>query len=564
MTSAWHRVGCRSTGQSAVWLGIATACLMGFGDWAAPSRADDLFDVPALIATPLRPQALRSVTHNGIVTEEVRFFSERDGDTDVEIFAFFSYPEGAVALPAYIWNPGGLGQASPAYTEAGAQRGYATLCIDFPQPGYRSTGNYPINSGLILPDDPRQAPIYHGVVALLKAVSYLESRREVDRERIGMAGSSWGGFFTTLLVGIDPRLKVGACLYGTGSLQLGNAWWDGNSTNGRTPPSLADRARWQKTLDPAWRLQGRKTPIAWFTGTNDQFYFLSSISATYDMVAGPGHLTLVPNWDHALPQVIHDASVTAWLDEHLQGRRSLPRVSPLTVRNEDGKLIARWTFDGQASRADLIASYGPPGNWRGRYWHTLPATIDGAECRAELPPGSLPCLVSGSVDTRDGLRSSTQIVTVEAPQRGVKTTTAVPDYDGCREWGGFETSQIQYLDRHHRGGQTRWIPQVSDDAFDGKQSAIVPQGQTVLPPLLSTATVPHRFSAMLKADAPIDVIVQLVDRQKTFRIGTNWTRIALEYTPPVSPLGETPAIVQVPAGATVLLDSVQFHPIPEN
>jgi dienelactone hydrolase len=86
---------------------------------------------------------------------------------------------------------------------------------------------------------------------LLKAVSYLESRPEVDKDRIGMGGSSWGGFFTTLMVRVDPRLKAGACLFGTGNLQLGNAWWDGQSRHGRKPPTLAERERWRKTLD-AW------------------------------------------------------------------------------------------------------------------------------------------------------------------------------------------------------------------------------------------------------------------------------------------------------------------------
>ncbi|HTI50953.1 MAG TPA: hypothetical protein VL475_08380 [Planctomycetaceae bacterium] len=325
---------------------------------------DPIFDVPALIATPLNPRTLKTDENGGIVTEEVRFHSERDGEKDVDIFAFFSYPKGARRLPAYIWNPGGLGQASPAFTEAGARRGYATLCIDFPQIGYRSTGNYPINIGLVLGDDPRQAPIAHGAVALLKAVSYLESRAEVDKNRIGMAGSSWGGFFTTLMTGIDPRLKVSSCLYGSGNLQLGNAWWDGDSRNGLVPPVPSERERWRTTLDPAWRLPTKKTPIAWITGTNDAFYLLPGVMKTYEMTGGPRHLTLVPNWHHALPQKLHDELVIAWLDEHLQGKPRFPRVAPLTVKPEQDRLVARWDFQGDAVSADVIVSFGETGNWR--------------------------------------------------------------------------------------------------------------------------------------------------------------------------------------------------------
>src|SRR5436190_11900617 len=50
---------------------------------------DPVFDVQALIATPLNPRTLKSSERDGIVTEEVRFHSERDGEKDVEIFAFF-------------------------------------------------------------------------------------------------------------------------------------------------------------------------------------------------------------------------------------------------------------------------------------------------------------------------------------------------------------------------------------------------------------------------------------------------------------------------------------------
>ncbi len=312
-----------------------------------PAGADPVFDARALRSTPLNPRILASNERGGIITEQVMFHSERDGDKDVEIFAFFSYPKGAKRLPAYIWNQGGLAQASPDVTQLAARRGYATLCIDFPQPGYRSTGGYPINFSLVVGADPRRAPIAHGVVALLKSVTYLESRPEVDKNRIGMAGSSWGGFFTTLMVGVDRRLKVGSAQYGTGSLQLGNAWWDGDSLNGLTPPGPDGRELWRRTLDPAWRLRDCPTPIGWFTGTNDKFYFLPAVVETYQLAAGLKHLALFPNWDHVSPPALEE-QLLAWLDIHLQGKPAFLSVSPVTVSNQAGQAIARWTFTGPA------------------------------------------------------------------------------------------------------------------------------------------------------------------------------------------------------------------------
>jgi dienelactone hydrolase len=543
---------------------LSASVLLLAGPIAGSPAKDPVFDVKALTATPLHSKTLKRTEKEGIVTEEVRFHSERDGDKDVTIFAYFSYPKGGRKLPAYVWNPGGLSQASPAYTEAGAGRGYATLCIDFPQPGYRSTGGYPINEGLELGNDPHRAPIYHGAVALLKAVSYLESRLEVDKEWIGMAGSSWGGFFTTLMVGVDPRLKVGVCLYGTGNLQIGNAWWDGQSRNGRKPPTPAERERWQKTLDPAWRLPNSKTPIAWITGTNDGFYLLPSVMRSYEMAAGPKHLTLVPNWDHALPAKLHDEQFFVWLDAYLKRKKKFLEPSPIQVKKEGNRLIARWEFKGEAKvaqAADLIASYGNAGNWRGRYWHTLKAQIEGQKCWAELPATTLPCYISAAVSDRNGHRFSTPLLRVDPGALGVKASVPVPDYDGCAEWGGFEDSHLAFLQRHDRSGQKRWVPRRSTDAKEGKYSAVLNPGRTILPPILSTAKVPHRFCCFLKAERAVEVTVQLASEQKRFKVGMEWTEVHMDLTPPDTLMGDFPASVTIPTDAKVLIDAVSFRPV---
>ena len=119
-------------------------------------------------------------------------------------------------------------------------------------------------------------------------------------------------------------------------------------------------------------------------------------------------------------------------------RRPPRRCSAVTVRNAGGRLIARWTSDRHAVAADLIASYGEAGNWRGRYWHTFQAKITDRECEAELPGAAVPCYVSGSVTDENGLRSSTPLVRVDPAELGIKAALPFPDYDGCCKWGGFD------------------------------------------------------------------------------------------------------------------------------
>ena len=94
-------------------------------------------------------------------------------------------------------------------------------------------------------------------------------------------------------------------------------------------------------------------------------------------------------------------------------------------------------------------------------------------------------------------------------------------------------------------------------------SAILEPGRTVLPPILSTATVPHRFTCSLKADKPVDVTVQLASEHKTFEVGAAWTEIQMDHTPPNELMGGIPATMTIPAGTNILVDAISFHPIGE-
>lgn len=535
-------------------LGLSLACF-------AHAGADPVFDVAALTATPLDAKALKSSEKDGVVTEEVMFHSEMDGTNRVDIFAFFSYPKGATKLPAFIWNQGGLGQANTYWTEFGAKRGYATLCIDFPLPGYRSTGGYPINSGVELTEDPKQAPIARGAVALLKAVSFLESRPEVDKDRIGMAGSSWGGFYTTLMCGLDPRLKACSAMFGCGAMQLGNSWWD---TGGKSAErNAAFRERWRTTLDPAFRLPKSKTPIAWFTGTDDFAYWMPAVMASHAAAAAPKHLTLMPNWDHGLPP-IGDEQVFAWLDVHLKGGEPFNEVTPIKLAKVGNSLSAGWEFRdprGVAS-ADLILSYGDDGNWTSRYWISLPAKIEDGTCFVKLPASPMPYFISGSIVDEKGFRYSTPLVKIDAKVAKFDAKSPLLDYDGCSTWGGFEPDHVAFLKA------LAWMnPEVSTNAKDGTQSCVL-KGTVTARNIYFTAGVPHRFSCFLRAEKEIEVKVVLNGHfdgksqveEKSIRVGTKWTPVTIDYTPPKCVAGGLSANFTVPEGASVLLDEVRFRP----
>jgi len=519
---------------------------------------DDVFDLPALLAPPLNVRILKATEKAGIVTEEVRFFSEKDGDKVVDIFALFSYPKGARNLPAFVWNQGGLYQATPHFTELGARRGYAALCIDFPIAGYRSSGGYPINSGLELPDNPRQAPIYHGAVALLRAVSFLQSRTEVDKDRIGMAGSSWGGFYTTLMIGVDPRLKAGASMFGSGSLHLGNNWWDGAGPDPKR--NAAFRARWKTTLDPSARLAKSKTPIAWFTGTNDLFYWLPAVLDTYREAGGPKHLALLPNFDHALTPEL-DEQVFVWLDIHLKGETPFLDVSPPTREAKKSRTLT-WTFDGKRKidRAEVCVSFGPPGNWHSRYWLTLPARIEGTRCIVDIPPTRQPAFAFGSVIDGDGFRSSTPPLLLEGDPKAPRETLP---YNGVAMWQPWsDKKKMEYLQLHGLP-----IPKIDADG-----AARFTAGKHALGPVYFSAGVRHRFTFQYEGGGGKPPHVALVGNSDgkmtaegiTLKPGETkgWETGKLEFTPPPAAAANLRVIITVHEKGTLRIRNLRLEPLP--
>jgi len=539
---------------------------------------DPVFDVETLASTPLNAKVLKKTQANGIVTEEVMFHSEMDGEKSIDIFALFSYKAGAKNLPAYVWNQGGLAQATDDWTVAGAGHGYAVLCIDFPMPKYRSTGNWNIVAGLELPDDPRDAPIYHGAVALLKAVSYLETRPEVDKNRIGMAGMSWGGFYSALMAGIDPRIKAATCMYGSGGMHLGNIWWDGNNQSEHRDAEF--RERWRTSLDPAARLAQRKVPIAWFTGTNDWFYWMPAVMHTYARAAGPKHLSVIPNWDHALPGNLVKQMFT-WLDVHLKGEKPFNTVGPIRVFYKNGGLIAQWSFKGPrpVQSAQLILSYGEAGlpidpatkrtrpgtPWNSRCWITLPAKIEKNTCSVALPDAAMAYYIGGAVWDQELFQYSTPLARIVPTALGLKGKASLLPYNGAASWGSFEPNQLAYIGEHLGG-----IPEVDGGAHGGQYCAVLGDGRMMLPTLFFTSGVAHEFTAYLRANKSCTITAGLEERadgktpktvQKSFKIGEAWTPVRLRHTPAAGLAVRLEPVLNIPKGIVLRLDDVQFRPV---
>ena len=167
-------------------------------------------------------------TADGLV-QEVWYEGEPLQGRPTRIFAWLGRPAGlqpGQRVPGVLLVHGGGGRAFKEWAAYWAGRGYAALAMD--TAGQGPDGNRHPHAG---PDQSdatkfqafdeaglRDMWTFHAVAAILRGHSLLASCPEVDAERIGITGISWGGYLTCIAAGVDPALKAAVPVYGCGYL----------------------------------------------------------------------------------------------------------------------------------------------------------------------------------------------------------------------------------------------------------------------------------------------------------------------------------------------------------
>ena len=140
------------------------------------------------------------LTHGAI--EKVRFPFE-----DIELVGLLSRPAGVARPPVVILIPGLDSSKEGRHAGRGGflARGMAVLSIDGPGQGEMSLTTH------IRPD--YEAPIG-------AAIDYLETRDDLDAARVGVVGSSLGGYYAPRAAAYEPRVR--ACVSVSGPFRWGS------------------------------------------------------------------------------------------------------------------------------------------------------------------------------------------------------------------------------------------------------------------------------------------------------------------------------------------------------
>lgn len=291
------------------------------------------------------------------------------------VFAYYAEPEKVDGkLPAMVLVHGGGGTAFSEWAQLWAKRGYIAIAMDLAGHG---EGRKRLPDGGPNQDDPsrfkqndvKEMWSYHAVAAVIRGHSLLRSLPNVDSDRIGITGISWGGYLTCIVAGVDDRFKAAVPVYGCGFIHENSAWI----------PTFAKmqkdwRGTWIENFEPSKYVGRAKMPMLFVNGTNDFAYPLDSYQKTYRLVKNR-NLCVTVNMPHGHPQGWAPKEIGLFIDQHLRKGKPLFRFDSQDVRLErkDNAITAAIIQTHEINSVAVHWTTDTKGPWQKRKWESRTA-----------------------------------------------------------------------------------------------------------------------------------------------------------------------------------------------
>ena len=306
------------------------------------------------------------------------------------VFAWMGVPhvKPGTTCPGMVLLHGGGGTAFDEWVRLWNARGYAAIamdlcgCVPLPPadsphqrheyggpPGWAASFNQTT-------DAVEDQWAYHAVAAAVRGHALLATQPGVDPNRIGVTGISWGGYLTSIVAGVDHRLRAAVPTYGCGFLGEDSAW---NDNDFRTlPPKQV--YRWLALWDPSHYLPQASLPMCWVSGTNDFAYPLPSLKKSYTLPAGPQTRCIRIEMPHGHPPGWNAPEPFVFCDSLFRGGAPLPQIR--AHGRDEQNVWAQVVTSRPVTRVDLCTTRAS-GHWTDRKWTATPAHYDPVSGRVE-------------------------------------------------------------------------------------------------------------------------------------------------------------------------------------
>ncbi|GAA4116359.1 hypothetical protein GCM10022393_16970 [Aquimarina addita] len=375
-----------------------------------PWNLDDLYEVPAWKTTNV--QNVNGFT--SILYESIDYLG-----TPAEVYAYYSAPEGVPpngGWPAVVFVHGGGGTAVTAAVSSWNAKGYAALSMDLeghypngnatPKPGPARVGAF---DDYTLPFD--QQWYYHAVAQVIKANSLIASFPEVNANKIGILGASWGGVLTSTVIGLDNRLAFAVPVYGSGYVPEIDTYIGRAITNGAKTQFV------NRYYDGSAYFSRVTIPTLWINGTNDTSFALTGNQKSSRAVNGKAILRYSKNFGHSNLNWTTVKEVFAFANQVINNGVALPDLGmPTMVSN-----TASVSFSAAAGIDSAALFYTTSeAEWSTRIWVASAATISGNKIIATVPSDATTIYFT-TTDSRGYMISSEYFLTSNAtdPNPGI-------------------------------------------------------------------------------------------------------------------------------------------------
>jgi len=336
------------------------------------------------------------------------------------VFAWLGLPKDAKdrKAPGMVLVHGGGGTAHARWVRLWTERGYAAISMDLCGKAHGPAEGTPRRHELGGPDgwdasfEQTGWPVedqwqYHAVADAILAGSLLRSMPEVDPDRIGLTGISWGGYLACIIAGVDDRFRFAAPVYGCGFIGEDSCWAAKLKQMGpeKAGPWLA---RW----DPSHYLPKVKRPMLWVAGDRDFAYPLGSLQKSYLLPKGDRYLSIRPAMPHGHPQGEAPAEIGAFAGQVMGGGVPLARCAGQGLGGRKAWAVFQAKATLVKAQCVFTKDAGP---WQPRKWDVAEAALDAAAGKVsfELPDGVT--VFYFTVTDRRNLVASSEHVTLRSP-----------------------------------------------------------------------------------------------------------------------------------------------------
>lgn len=319
----------------------------------------------------------------GILYESIDYL-----DNPVEVFAYYSVPSGTPpeeGWPAVIFVSGGLGEALPEAVEYWNGRGYAAISMD-------TFGDFPNNDPTPNPGPARSGVFndwsldvedqwyYHAVAQVVRAHSLLASFTEINADKIGIMGASWGGTITGTVMGLDDRLAWALPIYGCGFLK-GTTGVQGTAIGGGAKADFV-----MSNYDGSLFFNNVTFPTLFLTWIKDRHFDLSQNQQSSQAVQGSSGLMYIDGFGHGNLNWIEFEEPYIFAESVINGGVPLPEVGQPYVTEGINEVNVMITSQQEISSVRLLyTTDGDDVQQNLKTWNSVNATISNDIASADIP-----------------------------------------------------------------------------------------------------------------------------------------------------------------------------------